>query len=311
MGLAEPWFLLLAPLPLLAWLALPVRRETGAIRVPGSVLTHLIQHSRGSPTALTLRPGDLAPKIIGWLALVLALAGPVQERPSVLTPTGRDVVIAFDLSASMAERDMVVGTEKLARIDVIRDQLGTFIRGRRGDRIALIGFATEAFVISPLSHDVRAIAEMLDEVSIGLPGRKTDLGQAIGMTVKLLRPEEQGERLLILISDGEVNSGEIAATDAAGLAARLGVKILTIGFATEIAAENISQLAEVSQMTGGSYRVATDPDLMQQALDWLDDMAPVIPDQTMTERRTDWRWLPLIVALACLFAIGWREYRDP
>jgi Ca-activated chloride channel family protein len=152
---------------------------------------------------------------------------------------------------------------------------------------------------------------MLNEVSIGLPGRKTDLGQAIGMTVKLLRPEEQGERLLILISDGEVNSGEIAATDAADLAARLGVKILTIGFATEIAAENVSQLAEVSQMTGGAYRVATDAGLMQDALDWLDDMAPIIPDQAVTERRTDWRWLPLIIALACLLAIGWREYRDP
>ena len=114
---------------------------------------------------------SLALKAACWIALVVALAGPFVQKPAALKPTGRDVIVAFDLSASMAEQDMSVGDRKLARIDVIREKLGAFIRGRKGDRIALIGFATSAFLIAPPTYDVTAVSEMLDEMTIGLPGR--------------------------------------------------------------------------------------------------------------------------------------------
>ncbi|MGD1926204.1 MAG: VWA domain-containing protein [Paracoccaceae bacterium] len=311
MDLALPWALMLLPVPVLAWFLLPAARERGALQVPGSVLAHLLQQSAASSGSRAARPVEMALKTIGWIALIIALAGPFVQRPAVLTPTGRDIVLAFDLSASMAEEDMQIGQRKLSRIDVIREKLAGFIRGRQGDRVALIGFATNAFLIAPPTYDVGAVAEMLDELTIGLPGRKTDLGQAIGLTVKMLREEDPGERMLILISDGEVNAGEIAATDAADMARDLGIKIFSIGFANEIATQNAVHMADLAERTGGTFQPATSAALMRDALSFLGSIAPTNPDETAAERRQDWRWLPLSIALICLLAIGWREYRDP
>lgn len=311
MGLAHPWLLAFAVLPVLAWFLLPEKKQSGAVRVPESVRTFLVHQSGNAATAHAMRPGELTAKIIGWLALIVALAGPFLKLPAVLTPTGRDIIVAFDLSASMAEQDMVVDGRKLARIDVVRDRLGAFIRGRKGDRVALVGFATEAFLIAPLTFDVVAVSEMLDEVTIGLPGRKTDLGQAIGLAVKVLEEEKPAERLLILISDGEVNAGRLSATDAAGLARDMDISIFSIGFAERINAANAAHLSDLAEATGGTFHSATDPALMEHALASLASLAPTTPEQTAAERRQDWRWPPLVVALCCLFFIGWQEVRDP
>lgn len=311
MDFIHPWLLGLVPLPVLAWFILPAAKARGAIQVPDSVMAFLQNQSAASSVSRAARPGDLVLKSIGWVALIIALAGPFVKKPSILTPTGRDIIVAFDLSASMAEEDMVLGARKVARIDVIRESLGTFIRGRKGDRIALIGFATEAFLIAPLTFDVTAVAEMLGEVNIGLPGRKTDLGQAIGLTVKLLRDQDQGDRMLILISDGEVNAGRLAATDAAGLARDLGIQIYSIGFGKDISSKNVAHMSNLAEMTGGTFHSATSPSLMQEALVRLEAMAPTTTEPSAGERRQDWRWPLLLVALACLLVIGWREVRDP
>lgn len=311
MDFAFPWLLILMPLPLLAWFILPAVKARGAVQVPESVLSYLRHQSANTMASRAARPGDMVLKGIGWAALILALAGPYMKKPAVLTPTGRDIIVAFDLSASMAEEDMVVADRKMARIDVLRESLGAFIRGRKGDRVALIGFATEAFLIAPLTFDVTAVAEMLGEVNIGLPGRKTDLGQAIGLTVKLLRDQEEGERLLILISDGEVNAGRLSATDAADLARDLGIRIFSIGFANDINAQNAAHMSDLAAMTGGAFHTATSPTLMQDALIRLEALAPTTPDHSVGARRQDLRWPLLVIALACLAAIGWHEVRDP
>ena len=133
----------------------------------------------------------------------------------------------------------------------------------------------------------------------------------LGLTLKLLRQEEAGERILILISDGEANAGELAATDAAEMARDTGLRIFTIGFAEEIATQNATHLAELAETTGGQFRAATHPALIRDALSELDALAPVVPEETAAERRQDWRWLALAVALACLAAVGWQEHRDP
>ena len=310
-SLADPWALALLPLPILAWYLLPPARERGAVRVPGSVLAHLRQQSAATSASRTARPGDLVLKAIGWIAVIVALAGPFLQRPAVLKPTGRDIVVALDLSASMAEEDMRLGGRTVSRIDVIRDRLGTFLEGRKGDRVALIGFATDAYLIAPLTFDVTAVSEMLNELTIGLPGRKTDLGQAIGLTLKVLQREDLGERLLILISDGEANAGELAAADAAELAKAMDLKIFTIGFAAEVETQNTAHLAELSEITDGQYQTATSPALMRDTLAELDRIAPVAPAETAAKRRQDWRWVALLTALTCLGAIGWREFRDP
>ncbi len=307
---ALPWALAIAPLPLLAWRLLPPSPQKGAVRAPDSVVAHLRRYSEGAGRRLS-GTGDLALKALGWLAVIIALAGPYSPQPALLTPTGRDIVVAVDLSASMAEEDMVVDGAKTARIEVIRQKMESFLRSRKGDRVALIGFAEEAFLIAPLTFDVSAVAEMLGEAPIGLPGRKTDLGRAIGLAVKLLREEEDGERLLILISDGEANAGDLAATDAANLARDIGLKIFAIGFASELDAVNAAHMAELAKTSGGDFMSVDGAAAMERAYAAVADLAPVARPDASTERRHDLRWPALLIVFACLVALLWREARDP
>lgn len=307
---ALPWVFLLAPLPVLAWRLLPPEPQKGAVRAPESVIAHLKRHSTQTERTLS-GTGDLALKAIGWLALIIVLAGPFIARPALLTPTGRDIVVAVDLSASMAEEDIIVDGKKTARIEVIRQKMATFLRSRAGDRVALIGFAEEAYLIAPLTFDTRAVAEMLGEAPIGLPGRKTDLGRAIGLAVKLLREEEEGERLLILISDGEANAGDLAATDAADLAKKIGLKIFAIGFASDLDEANAGHMADLAKTSGGSFASADSAEAMGLVTSVVADAAIVARPDAGTDRRTDLRWAALLVSFVCFMALFWREARDP
>ncbi len=307
---ALPWAFLLAPLPVLAWRLLPPEPQKGAVRAPESVIAHLKRHSDTTGRSLS-GIGDLALKVIGWIALIIALAGPFIARPALLTPTGRDIVVAVDLSASMAEEDMIVDDRKTARIEVIRQKMATFLRSRAGDRVALIGFAEEAYLIAPLTFDVRAAAEMLSEAPIGLPGRKTDLGRAIGLSVKLLREEEEGERLLILISDGEANAGELAATDAAELAKEIGLKIFAIGFASDLDEANAGHMADLAETSGGRFTSADSAEAMGLAATIVSDSDIVARPESGGDRRTDLRWAALIVGFICFMVLYWREAQDP
>ncbi len=305
-----PWAFFLAPLPVLAWRLLPTAPQRGAVRAPDSVIAHLSRYSHTKVRSLS-GVGDMVIKTICWGALIIALAGPYLKRPALLAPTGRDIIVAVDLSASMAEEDMETTTGKIARIDVIRDKMAAFLKTRAGDRVALIGFAEDAYLIAPLTFDVNAVSDMLGEAPIGLPGRKTDLGQAIGLAVKTLRTEDDGERLLILISDGEANAGDLAASDAASMAKNIGLKIFAIGFASEIDAANAAHMAELAKASGGDFVTATSADAMQQAYKNLVVIAPGAQPDAGTERRRDVRWPVLAVAFVCLSILLWREARDP
>ncbi len=303
------WAFALLPAPALIWLLAPALPARSAVAVPASVMATLAARSGARGNDRIGPPVGLALRIIGWCALVLALAGPHQERAPLLSPSGRDVVVALDLSASMAETDM--SGEGVPRIALIRDLLGAFLRGRGGDRVSLSGFGTEAYVIAPLTFDVGAAAEMLDEVTIGLPGRRTDLGQAIGLGVQMMRDEPSGERLLILISDGETNVGALAAADAARLAAEVGLKVIVIGFAKDLDAGSEDQMRGIAEATGGQFFAASDPALLQAIYREIDLMAPVSAPDPEKAPIENWRWAPLLAAFAAALIIGWREHLDP
>ena len=310
MEFAFPWALVLAPLPLATWLLARPLPQRSAVQAPDSVIEHLRRHAAPAGHRLA-GVGDMALKLIAWASIVVALAGPFLRQPDLLEPTGRDIIAAIDLSASMAEEDMVVSGQKTTRIDVIRDRMARFLESRAGDRVALIGFAEEAYLIAPFTFDVKAVAEMLSEAPIGLPGQKTDLGRAIGLTVKLLREEPEGERLLILISDGEANAGDLAAKDAAGMAKESGVKMFAIGFAADLEAENAAFMADLAATTGGAFVEAADASGMDAAVRLIADLSPISHDDSGIERHLDLAWPFALIAVLCLAALMWREAGDP
>jgi Ca-activated chloride channel family protein len=209
----------------------------------------------------------------------------------------------------MGAKDMPTVDGKTDRISVTRNAVKTFSNRLVGDRLALVAFASEAYLVAPLTFDRQAVSGMIDELTIGLPGRKTDLGRAIGITVKLFQDREVSERFLIIISDGETNAGGLSAIDAARLAKELGIVIHMIGFAEKIEAASESHMQEIVALTGGIYQHARTPADLQAALHEVRQIS--LPARKTEPQFTvhDWTWLFLLLAFGVAAYIAWRRGR--
>ncbi len=160
----------------------------------------------------------------------MAAARPQSVGETVHLPvTGRSIMLAVDLSGSMQTPDMRSGSHAVSRLAAVKAVAGEFIKHRAGDRLGLILFGDEAYLQVPLTLDRNTVRTLLDEAQIGLAGQQTAIGDAIGLAIKRLRDEPIKNRVLILLTDGASNAGNVDPLKAADLAAREGVRIYTIG----------------------------------------------------------------------------------
>lgn len=288
--LAWPWLLALAPLPWLLRQLLPKAATRGfqALRVPwyGEVTGDGGQGLR--------RPWLLALAVVAWLLLVLAAARPqwvgdVQNLPV----TGRDLLLAVDISGSMDTRDMVWNNRAVNRLSVVKRVAGDFIERRVGDRVGLVLFGSRAYLQTPLTFDTQTTATLLAEAEIGLAGRETAIGDAIGLAVKRLREDAGSDRVLILLTDGANTSGEVQPLQAAEFAAREGLTIYTVGVgADEMLVQDFfgsrvvnpsadldeDTLETIAELTGGRYFRARDVEGLARIYTLLDELEPVESD---------------------------------
>ena len=262
-----PLALLLLPLPLAMWL-LPARNTlpAGALRIPASISQRLAQ---GKGTGMGVASPWLA--FVAWLALLLALAGPriVAVTPG-LPVSGRDIMLALDLSGSMLKQDFFVDGKAAGRIDALKHVGTELIRRRAGDRIGLVIFAELAFAASPLSFDVAAVSRTLEEASIGLVGRSTAIGDGLGLALKRLSDSPAPSRIIILLSDGANNAGSTDPLGVAALAKTMGVRLYTIGLGINDTstptddpdAVDFDALRQLADIGGGqAFRVHTTAEL--------------------------------------------------
>jgi Ca-activated chloride channel family protein len=247
---------------------------------------------------------------IAWAALVVALAGPrmVAATPA-LPASGRDIMLALDLSGSMAIRDFSVDGRKASRIDALKRVGSELIRRRAGDRIGLVIFAEHAFAAAPLSFDVAAVSRTLEEVAIGLVGRSTAIGDGLGLALKRLADSKAPSRIIILLSDGSNNAGSTDPMGVARLAKARGVRLYTIGLGVnDTSAPNddpdpvdfvtLQRLAEIGG--GQAFRVRTTEDLAAAARAIEDLVAGEIPAPPAIVRRELWTWPATLAFLASL-----------
>ena len=129
--------------------------------------------------------------------------------PVNLPTTGRDLMLAVDISGSMATEDMEVDGDFVERLTVVKAVIANFAQARVGDRIGLVFFGTNAYLQAPLTFDVKSVNRLLIEAPVGIAGGKTAIGDAIGLAVKRLRMRPQDEKILILLTDGANNVGEV------------------------------------------------------------------------------------------------------
>ena len=307
--LALPLALLLAPLPLLLR---PDREAPGAaLRLPETLRARFGAGEGRSG----LRGGRAGLAWIAWLALVLALAGPRQiAATGALPASGRDIVLALDLSGSMATRDFKIGGVEAGRIDALKKVGAELIRRRAGDRIGLVIFAQQAFAPAPLSFDLANVGRALEEATIGLVGRSTAIGEGLGLALKRVSEGGAPTKIIILLSDGANNIGTSDPLPVAALAKSLGVRVYTIGLGvndTDNPNEDpdpvdFAALRQLAQTGGGeAFRARTTEELdaAGRAIEAL--VAGEIAAPPAVIFREHWIW-PAGLAFLAALGMAWR-----
>lgn len=288
-----PWFLLALPLPWLIRLLPPVADlKSRVLRVPFEDELFTLPSARPD-----YRPEGHVPRLLigAWLCLVVAACRPMFEgEPVELAVSGRDLMLAVDLSGSMEVEDFVLDARKVDRLTATKAVAGDFIDRRVGDRIGLILFGENAYLQAPLTFDRRTVHTLLEESVIGLAGDRTAIGDAIGLAIKRLRDNPEGQRVLILLSDGANTAGSIAPLKAAEIAASAGLKIYTIGIgADEMLVRDLMGTRKVNpsqdldeptmrgmaELTHGRYFRARDLEQLEDIYRLLDELEPIERDK--------------------------------
>ena len=285
-----PWLLLLLPLPALLrrWLPKGAPNQGGAIRLPFCESLLVLQRQGG---ALPRRGAWLTWLV--WGLLVGAVAQPVwvgEDLPQL--SSGRDLVLLVDVSGSMRQMDFAREGELLNRLDLVKQSALRFVEGRKSDRIGLILFGARPYLRAPPTWDHQVLRELIEEAGIALAGESTAIGDAVGLAIKRLRELEARSRVIVLITDGANNKGNLTPRQAARLARREGIRIYTIGIGRpEAPAPNPwgvwstegserfekAVLTGMAESTGGRFLHALDAGALEAALQTIDELEPV-PD---------------------------------
>jgi Ca-activated chloride channel family protein len=329
--------LALLPLPWLIYRWGPVGQPSGAALflpfaatlAPASGVTG----AHGRPTLGTFWFGLI------WLLLLVAASRPQWLGPPQPVPTtARRVMLAVDVSGSMATQDMAGGQ---TRLQVVQEVAGRFIDGRHGDEVGLILFGTQPYLQAPLTGDLATVHQFLNEAVAGVAGPQTAIGDAIGLAIKRLRAardrdldaglpdgaadDAQGDMarrsVLVLLTDGGNDAGIMSPEQAARLAAQTGLRIYTmgVGAAAGIGAYGATlgntdldehTLRQIAAITGGQYFRANDADALQAVYQQINELEPAAGQQQWLRPASEWYTWPLALALLLSIPASWAAARD-
>lgn len=306
MEFAQPFFLLLLPLPLL-WAWLSWKRGT-----QGEAGAWLLRHPQlaGAGSA---PPGPLPPialSMLAFLLLVVALAQP-RETGRWITPPpeGRDIALVIDTSLTMSIDDFTLKNQKATRLAVLKAVLGRFIEQRTADRFAILAFGSEAALLTPPTFDRDHVLAQLNRMQVGMAGDNTALGDALGLAIKHL--QQQALRpAIILVSDGEPsNIGDLTPAEAVAVARQLGIAIHTLQVGSNLfvagrtpAEEKDPQpgLADIARLTGGQHWFVRSTDDAEKIVSEIDRLEKTLANPARHREVREWYGLPLGMAALCM-----------
>lgn len=318
MSFAWPWIFLLLPLPLLLPKSYRANKSVDVVDVPPRVATALKQlESKSSITQVVARSLPW----LAWCLFIIALAQPYKTgNATVQAASGRAIALVVDVSGSMSRTDFLIDGVNTDRLSAVKQVAGEFIQKRKGDRLGLVLFGSEAFIASPLSFDVTAIANNLNTAGTGMAGRSTAIGDALGLAIKQLNNDPASEKAIILLSDGTNNAGTTEPENAAQLASNFNIRIHSIalgsdakssGFSSSPSADLDEQtLQSIAESANGKfYRVRTFEDL-QDVYNDLSSLASAIGDTPPVLLELDMRnivLLCLFITLLLMFLLEWNS----
>jgi Ca-activated chloride channel family protein len=311
------WLFALLPLPwLVRWWLKPAEQADGiALKVP-----FLEDFQQGNQVLGRSWHGLLALLLASaaWLMLVSAAARPVWVGDTVAMPvSGRDLMLAVDLSGSMQEQDFILNGQVVDRLVATKAVAGEFVRKRTGDRVGMVLFGDQAYLQVPLTFDRQTVLQLLNESQIGLAGERTAIGDAIGLALKRLQASPEKNRVLILMTDGANTAGSVSPLEAADMAAAAGLKIYTVGIGSEsdqmrsvfgfqlmnpTADLDEKTLKSIAERTGGAYFRARDTEEFHNIYAELDRLEPAEKEaQQWRPQQELFRW-PLLAAFVLSMA---------
>lgn len=320
-----PWLLILLPLPLLVRLfSKPVNTQQGVLRVP--FVDDFLLEGRSSSSAGKGNLPLLSVASMAWILLLVAAAQPQWRGEAVPLPVaGRDLMLAVDLSGSMEERDFMLDGRRVDRLTATKAVASEFIARREGDRLGLILFGERAYLQVPLTFDRSTVRTLLNEALINIAGKKTAIGDAIGLAVKRLK-DKAGDRILILLSDGRNTAGAIDPLQAAELAAQEQLKIYTIGIGADTGSSffglnlggggdlDETTLTRIAENTGGRYYRARNTSQLAQIYAEIDRLEPIeVEDRKYRPVRSLYHWplaLAMVLAVLILLRRIWQGARS-
>jgi Ca-activated chloride channel family protein len=311
---AEPLFLyLLTIVPaMIAFYLFKQQKATASLRVPG------LQPFEDTVTTFRhyLRHFLFALRTVSVILLIIVLARPqATNKFQNVSTEGIDIVLTIDISGSMLARDF-----RPDRLEASKDVATEFISGRPYDRMGLVVFSGESFTQCPLTTDHAVLVNLLREIQSGMIEDGTAIGMGLATAVNRIKDSQAKSKVIILLTDGVNNRGEIAPATAAGIAKTYGVRVYTIGVGTQGMApypvntpfgiqyqdmpveidEGI--LKEISETTGGKYFRATDNDKLQQVYKEIDKLEKSKIDVRQFSRKEEKYFIPALIAF-CLLAI--------
>ncbi len=307
-----PWLWLALPLPWLIRRFLPAtnRVEQAALKVP---FLDDFNVAESQQVTQSNKPWALWLAIAAWCLLVLASTRPQWlGKPIEQGVSGRDLMLAVDLSGSMEVKDFVVNNQAVDRLTATKAVANQFIERRIGDRLGLILFGTRAYLQVPLTFDRKTVQALLNESALRLAGDSTAIGDAIGLAVKRLQAQQTDTRVLILLTDGANTAGKVAPIKAAEIAAQNNLKIYTIGIGADemivrsfLGSQRVNPsrdldektLTAIAEKTGGRYFRARNTEELLQIYQLLDELEPVEKDKQFFRPRSELFFWPLALAL--------------
>ena len=317
LAFAWPWTIAAIVLPLLVIRLMPRAPEVSgaALRIP---FFAAVENLTPAPRGGSRRWRQMA-SAVAWILLVVAATRPLWiGAPISLPVSGRDLMLAVDLSGSMKREDMVINGHAVTRLEAVKKVAGDFIERRQGDRVGLILFGSRAYLQTPLTFDLKTVRTLLNESVIALAGEQTAIGDAIGLAVKRFRERDESNRILVLLTDGANTTGTIEPLHAARLAQSQALRIYTIGVgAEELLVKGLfsnsrvnpsadldeETLQGIAAQTGGRFFRARNTDELEEIYTELDRIEPVESDEDVLRPTKELYPWPLSLALVLVVLI--------
>jgi Ca-activated chloride channel family protein len=323
--------------PALLWLllGLPALAFLRSRKGPRAAVRYAsVATARAVSRTTRARLGQLLPylRLPAAALLIVALARPqVIHSKSKVEASGVDMMLALDVSGSMQALDLRLDGQRADRLTVVRSVVSKFIAARPNDRIGLIAFAGEPFLVSPLTLDHDWLEKSLSRVSIGTGEDGTAIGSALAASVNRLRPSDARSKIVVLLTDGMNNTGSIQPALAAKAAAALGIKVYTIAVGAEGRAPipvvddaghrrivmgdvevDEQTLRRIADATGGAFFRATDTDSLVAIYGRIDSLEKTKRTMNRFERREErfaWAALPAVALLLAEVGLGATAFR--